>query len=696
MKFCSKCGAELKDGMKFCGGCGAPVESNEQPAGMNGAVPNNAMQNGMPNNGGMPNGGAMPNGMPNNAMPNNGMPNNGMPYQQGMGYPQQGMPMQGGAAAAPKKPNPVGVFFKKIIDTIKAKPIIGIIAGAALVVIIALIIILANVFKYQRIDAKDLFKFEFEGINNYGSATGELNCYDEYVYSSWDTAYLVNDKLGKALDDYGLSDLYDSDSESGNEKETVSPYFSTKEDTMLDAWSKAKDRSEAAQMRNALLKTNKNGNYVLKCKFENNKNLKNGDKVKVTVVYDEDYLKNYKIKLTNTEFEIEVKNLDEGEEFDPFSDKNFEVTFSGIDGQGEMDYDRVGDNDFFSYYADKEYNLTNGEKVTVTASCYYTIKKAGDKYYFEDDGKYYVVEGETMAKEYEVTGLTEVQAIDPFKDITFQYSGGTPFLDVDSVVTDNCDQLVKDNVRFEIVNGESLSAGSKFTVKARDSWNGLADEGYKLAGTADSDGYVSKEFTVDDTCPAYVTAENGEAAYESIQSKVDDEIQDMRKDLKGSSYVYGADVDGKIESITSFDKVDTYVAFTKKTNADSLSWGEAVNEVLSVYKIEVKTDGDKGKDTFYAVIYATNFIYDGKTYTSGDISSDYYDTMDDIKKDVLEAEGYTVTKCGESAATDATETTTTTTTTAAKSDDSTASTEKSDEKATTTTKKTAESSEIVP
>lgn len=622
MKFCPKCGAQLDDSVKFCGVCGSAVETPAQPVG------------------------AVPNGMP---MQNNGMPmqNNGMPMQQGNipnyqqnavpGYQQQGG--MAGAAAAPK-PNP----FSNLLQKLKANPKIPIIAGAAVVLIVAAIIIIANVTKYQRIDAKELFKFEFEGLDSYGTVSGKLNCYDDYVYSSSDAMGVLSD----ALEEYDLDDLEDLDDlDDDIGKETVSPYFSLNEDTFMDAWSKADDESEAKIMRNALLRKNKKTDtYILKCKYSKDKDLKNGDKIKVTVVYDEDYLKENKIKLKNTEFEIKVKGLEEGTKIDLFDPEYIKVTFSGTDGRGEPSVDTYGALGCISYDYDYSFDLKLGDKFKVTAKYSYgDLKKAGKQYWFKYEDKYYIMDSEEQTKEYEVTGLTELKELDPFEGLKFEYDRGTPFLRVSRVDTSGCSDIIKDYVNFYVEGADALNVNGKFTVKAYGSYS-LEESGYKLKGTPDADGYITKEFTVDDSYPAYVTASNGEAAMDFMKVSVDDKITDLRKDIKGSKYIGGMVLDGKAESITSFEKVDTYVAFNSKTNYDSFSWSDYVNRVYNLYKIDVSTDGDKGKDSFYAIIYSENVIASGSEFTGSNLGYDYFATLDDFKKEILDAEGYKVTKCG--------------------------------------------------
>ena len=684
MGFCPKCGAQLQDGMKFCTSCGSPIET-AQP------------------------------------VMNQQAPQGGMPTQQDFqqqNFQAGGYPQQAAAPAAPKQPSAFGLKMKALTDKVKADPKLLAIPLIALVVLIVAIIVIVNITKYQRIDAKDLFKFEFEGIDGHGTVTGELNSYDPYVYklsSAKSGLSALGDAAGIDTDDLDdLDDLYDSlGEESSKNGDKVSPYFSLNEKELLDAWTKADTRDEAYEKVNALLKTNKSGKYYIKANFDKKKNLKNGDKVKVTVTYDEEYLKEYNIKLTDTEFEITVKNLEKGKKYDPFDKDIISVTFEGIDGNGRMDYTLNDDDYYFSYDYDKYSGLSNGDEVEFTATCYADVKKAGDSYYFEADDEYYLIENKKITKKYKVEGLTEVQEVDPFENIEFDYSAATPFLTVDSVNKDNMDDLLKDNVSYTIKDGEGLKVGDKFTVEAKDYWDGLSSQGYKLKD-ADDEGVATKEFTVDDNVPSFVTASNGAEAYTSLGTIITDKVTDIRKDI-ADSYVYGVDVDGRVESIDSFDLVDVYVAFTDKANYDS--W-EDTNILYGLYKVTVTTDDeDNPKGAFYTVIKVSNIVKDGDTYRGKYVDSDIYTSSENVKnmeefnKKFVSVEGYTVTKASAAEATTTTakaddkkETTTTTakaddkkeTTTTAKADDkkeTTTTTAKTDDKAETTTTTTSAAKE---
>ena len=95
--------------------------------------------------------------------------------------------------------------------------------------------------------------------------------------------------------------------------------------------------------------------------------LSNGDEI--VFEWDDDDVEKlenkYKIKLKLSDKTITVKDLEEAKKFDPF--EYLDITYSGVgpDGQLSMDYDKLPV-DYISFYADKSYGLSNGDKVTVT------------------------------------------------------------------------------------------------------------------------------------------------------------------------------------------------------------------------------------------------------------------------------------------------------------------------------------------
>lgn len=607
MKVCASCGAQLEDNAKFCAGCGTPVADAPQAGGV---IP---QQTAAPQTGTFP--------------------------QQTAAFNQP----QGGAVA--KQPNPIVVKIKK-------NPLLAVIPLAVLIVVIVVTVIAVNASKYQKIDAEKLFYIDYQGLNHHGTVTAKLNAYSKDTYEVNNMALAAQGtllELGMDGDEF-------EDKEMKNGR-VVSPYFSKNPTKLKEAWTKAKDINEIVTMRSVLLRTNSKDNYLIQAKPDKEKELSNGDKVKFTVVYDADLLKDNKIKLTNTTFTVEVKNLEEGVDFDPFDEKYLTVSFEGMDGEGNVVLSTTSDRPEEVWYdCDKSYSydLSNGDKVTVTCQPY-DLQPAGDAFYFESDGKCYVVKDKkALSKEFEVTGLTGLTEVDIFDGIEFTYERGTPFLRVSGYDNDNMDKAVVENVDYIFENNENLDVGDKFTVKAY-CYSSFKSLGYKAKGEPDSDGYYTKEFTVDESMPSYVTVDNGRDAYESsdLQDLIGDKETDIKTTLQDTTAGWlwdskNVDYKGRVEKVTSMNLKDVYVGFTVKNNYSNV--GDYVNRLYGLYEVKVKTDDEEESSaTLYALIYMDNVISgNGKFYQSSSWDGCkiyYYGTMNDFNKEVLSKEGYNVTKC---------------------------------------------------
>ena len=190
IKFCAKCGAPIGPEEKFCGSCGASIAEMEAEAGI-----------------------STQQSAPAQAPVQQAQPVQQQAPQYDQQYAQPANNYTQAAAPAAAKPNP----FAKLGEWVKGHKKITLIAAAALIVVIVAIIILCNILKYQVIDAKDLFKFEFKGIDGCGYVEAELNCYDKSYYSMADATSALGDLADET--DLDLGDLDDlSDYASSSDK----------------------------------------------------------------------------------------------------------------------------------------------------------------------------------------------------------------------------------------------------------------------------------------------------------------------------------------------------------------------------------------------------------------------------------------------------------------------------------------------
>ncbi|MBQ7069655.1 MAG: zinc ribbon domain-containing protein [Ruminococcus sp.] len=622
--FCPNCGKAANVGAKFCAGCGtpfpqqaAPQAAPQQPAPQQAPQAAPVQQQAAPQQQAPVNDPYAAAKMTQKSNPNVNSVPNATPAQ---------------AAAAPAAGGASGSNW--VADH---KAIIGI-GCAALIVIIAAIVILINLLGYTKIDAKDLIKVDFQGLEGSGTATAELNAYPSYMY--------LGDDMKSALGSIDYDDIDEDDLESlqgllggdsKKSKETVSKYLSLDNSTLKKAFDTDK-LSEAKSMRKALLKES-DGKYKITATVSKNKNLKNGDKVTVKVKYPESYLKSKKIKLTNTEFEVTVKGLQKGTKLDPFKDIN--VSFSGFNGKGTASVDCSSELYGNLYGLDYSYTseLSNGDSYPVTVRFYYEVKKSGKQSYIEYNKKYYIIDNEAagtdqLTKDYKVEGLKELEEIDPFEGIQFEYSGALPFVRATYVKTESVNPSIADNVYFSVDCPDYLGEDGEFEVTC-ESYYSLAESGYTLKGA--TDGIVKKTFKISELTdvPKFVTKDDAGTAVNFYKDTLDAKVKEVHDDIIGDSFEYLTKVEGDVEE-AEFEYSSTYVSYTKETEYDY----STVNRVYWLYKVTFTTD--EGNDgAFYYLFYTSDVkvLPDGSFAPTGDdlyISTTPVRNMEAFNEDVVD------------------------------------------------------------
>ncbi len=617
--FCPQCGKPSAPGTKFCASCGAQIPEAPAQAAPQQAANDPYAQAKQTPKAGQQNAAPAQQAAPQQAV----IQPQAAPQQQP--YAQAVPAAAPAAEAAPKGPS----WFST------HKNIVIIAAAVVAVVVIAIILLYNLIFKYTKIDAKDLVKVEFNGIDGQGTVTAELNAYPYYMYLDSDD---IKDALGDLDYDYDDEDLDDAldligglSSSSKSDKETVSKYLSLDKKTLKKAYG-IDEFSEIKKMRKALLKTDTKGNYKITVKVDKKKGLKNGDKVKCTVKYPESSLKSKNIKLTNTEFEVTVKGLKKGTKIDPFDCVS--VSFDGFDGQGSANVTYDTEKYDYQFYFDYSYSydLSNGDTYPVTCYFYADIQKDGDTAYFKAGDEYYVFDakdledGNKIVKNYTVEGLQGLQEIDPFDGISFEYSGALPFVKASYVNSESVNAAIRDNVYFSVDCPDYLGEDGEFEVTCS-GYYGLQESGYALKG-ADSNGDVKKTFKVSELTdvPSFVTKDTAGDTADFYADLLEEKVAEAKDDMIGSSYSYLTNVDGDVEE-ADLAYSSTYVAYTKDTEYDY----STVNRIYWLYKATFTTD--EGKDgAFYYVFYTTDVkSFPDGTYTNPDdiyISSTTVKNMD--------------------------------------------------------------------
>lgn len=568
-KFCSNCGAKLDANAEFCGSCGTKqnvAQAEENP--VENAVTNENVE----------------------AVENNG-----------------------GVTKA-------GLDLSKF-DFKKYGPFIGIGAGA-LVLLIIIIVIITSLVGKTKIDASELCRVNFEGVN--GNGTAEVSfAFDEATTMYIDYMYKYADevkakdviKAVKKLDLDGIEDAgIDKDDFKeyfGDEELKVSDFLSIDEDVLVEAFTKAKDEDEAIEMRDAILDSVE---FKLADKKKNG-SLKNGDKVKVTVDVDKDELKEYGIKINDDEFEVTVSGLKEAVELDVF--ENIKVEFTGVDGDGDADLNTDACSDFvknnFSIRLSDDWYLSLGQKITLTVNYWgYDYDDEIGGAYDEDSDTWYLFEEEN-SKEITVEGLTALEEVDVFEYVDVKYSGVAPDdVDVDWDWKDETPDYVKDNVSISGY-GWNVEDGETVTFSAY-AYSSFAEEGYKLKSE-------EMTFVVDfNDVPAFAKAEdakNGTAVNEYLETYFDDDWFE---------YIYIGFK--KVESVDSKSVKATYFKYNKEQGD---SW-ETNNIYARVYEVNAKAGGESVK--FYFVVYVKNALALDGSLVADDyyISTKAYNTLEEAKE----------------------------------------------------------------
>ena len=329
----------------FCEKCGKEIRGNVMfctycgaPVKLMSRETTNQSQQGYPQGGMQNQQGYAQGGMQNQQ----GYPQGGMQNQQG--YPQGNMQNQQGypnysdgskKSNAPKKSGKKGL-------------IIGLVCGFVALIGIA-VLVYFMFLRTTTIDLNDYMTIECSGYNSIGKAS---------AYFDVDSFY----------DDY--------------------------EDKVKFKSSKAEENSEFGSAAEHLFE-----NYI-SGSLDKSENLSNGDEIVYKWVIDEDGIEtDLNVEIDYSDIEYTVEGLEDAETFDLFSD--IEVKFLGSDPNG---YVEISNNssiypvNTWSFSADKEEGLSNGDKVVVSFD--------GGQDDIDECLQEYGKIPDITSKEFEVTGLS--------------------------------------------------------------------------------------------------------------------------------------------------------------------------------------------------------------------------------------------------------------------------------------------------
>ena len=218
------------------------------------------------------------------------------------------------------------------------KKIIPITVGIVCVLIIAIVAIAVVLTQPVTIDLDRLVEIHFTGYNTVGTATASID-YENY-----------DQQLSAAL-----------------KVEPEELYSSSEYSACTSAFQLSLDKAS---------------------------NLSNGDEVTVSITYDNESIKDYKVQFSGESISFTVEGLDELEEVDPY--EGLEVTFGGISPDGYVDYVYAGTSPYVSensFIVDKDSNLKNGDTITISIEAYNEQIAAQSGYRLTETSKTFTVEG---------------------------------------------------------------------------------------------------------------------------------------------------------------------------------------------------------------------------------------------------------------------------------------------------------------
>ncbi len=577
MKKCVKCGKELADTAKFCAGCGTPQP--EIAEAVNAAVTETVSE-------------AEATVAPVVTEAANTVANTGA----------QIVPPTPKAPKAPKS----GKSKKPLIFGI-----IGAVVAVAVIAFVLLWFLVIN--KYETIDAKDLVNVVCYGPNGHATAFVTIaseEALDEAMSNSdfMTAVYYDMDQKAAAAKENG--EEYEANL-SNWVKEATSGYLSTENKYRKKAFTTLTDLGAIKTAQKKL------GSISVKVEEKELTDLSVGDKIHITVKYNEDKLKDGKVKIVNEEFDVTVTEsmVAELTKLDPF--KGFEPSVTGYAGYPtfNVDYNTIDSTarEYFYYnYNYEEWSTAknNGDSITFTAECYRDLSNG---YFKGNDGKFYEVKDSDLTYKFKLSGLKELTTLDVFKDLEFTVTGASPRLTV-NISNENADETVRSYVYYDVTYPEDkyngrLAIGDTVTITAYTYYETtLAEKGYTLP----------EELTYTYTIPAEGVAYYLDNASQlpALDADTLTDIETRKTESIDSNYLMNYYAGGTVTEITSCEKTgiffankedsyENYLVIVYKVNATITSYSgdaSAVETYIGFYNSDLMMDAEGnlqfGKESF--------------------------------------------------------------------------------------------------
>ncbi len=327
--------------------------------------------------------------------------------------------------------------------------------------------------------------------------------------------------------------------------------------------------------------TNKYGS--LEPDYDKAGKLSNGDTVVVKyVVTFESRLESDKVVPTTREKTFTVSGLDDIKSVDPFDYYN--LVFKGYDGQGTARLESKKDVDMPSAFwlafpeVSPNEDLKNGDKIKLTIP--------------DKDLSYIGIKFSTTEKEVTVSGLDEVEAIDPFSDEIITFTGKAPMIQVE-------------------INKDKLPEGTKsyftYYVNGENRYNKMTfDEDEEVTFTVEVSEYLQKKgYSVEET-EKKIKA-HGEGAFftdpDDVAELVEDPTEKITPMVKALEGVYQGQWMGTMKEFEDLELVKVLFFTLKEDERTQLGNYNrpCFNKVMLVY--EVKGTFDRNSDIDHYVGY---------------------------------------------------------------------------------------------
>lgn len=253
---------------------------------------------------------------------------------------------------------------------------------------------------------------------------------------------------------------------------------------------------------------------------------------------------------------------------------------------------------------DKSEKLTNGDEITFTWNC--------DE---EEIGEVFKCKVKHADKSYTVSGLEEIETVDPFEDIDVVFSGIAPRGTV-SITNNSTDEMVSTLSYFADPNGD-LSNGDVITVRASYNMNLPKEEfiEYCIEQYGKAPSITEKEYTVE-----------GLGSYVSTVSEIPEDTMDkMKSQTEDQIQAYAAQSWKEGQKLDKVTYIGSY--FLQRKDTGDVIWigNTEDNAIYMVYRIDVCEFNEEKEAEQYFSYYYTCTFYDLIMMPDGTCSVDLSD-----------------------------------------------------------------------